>query len=229
MNNLFAISDLHLSLGTNKQMDVFAGWENYTEKIKANWQRMVDDNDTVVIAGDISWGIDLKESKNDFAFLNSLPGKKVIIKGNHDYWWSTVSKINAFFKENGFEDFFVLNNNCYPLGKYAVCGSRGWEYDAKQSDTKIVLRECGRIEASIKAALNNNLEPIVFLHYPPAYGGFESEEIISVLKEYNITNIYYGHIHGAGLSNAPSETRGIKLNILSCDQIDFTPKFICKY
>lgn len=229
MNNLFAISDLHLSFSSDKPMDVFKGWKNHTERIKANWQRMIDDKDTVVIAGDISWGMSLKEAAADFEFLHSLPGKKIIIKGNHDYWWSTLSKINGFFEDVGYNDFFILHNNFYPIGEYAVCGSRGWEYDAKQTDENIVLRECGRIERSIKSALDCGLKPIVFLHYPPAYGEFLCSEILSVLKEHGITEVYYGHIHGAGFNNSVNSVENIRLFNISCDCLDFTPKFIIKY
>lgn len=229
MNNLYAIADLHLSFGVDKKMDVFYGWENYTDKIKANWQRMVDDGDTVVIAGDISWGMNLEESQKDFAFLHSLPGKKVILKGNHDFWWSTLSKINNFLNENDYSDFFVLHNNFYKIGDYAVCGSRGWQYDAKQTDINIVNRECARIETSIKSAMAEGLKPIVFLHYPPAYGEYKSTEIIETLKSNGITEVYYGHIHGSGFNKALKFADDIKLNIISCDCIDFTPKFICNY
>ena len=207
MSKLFAISDLHLSFGCNKPMDVFRGWENYTERIRANWLRTVGDNDTVVIAGDISWAMDTQQALPDFMFLHDLPGKKIIMKGNHDFWWGTVSKLNGFFSENGLNDFFILHNNCYPIGKYAVCGSRGWEYDSPQKDEKIVLRECGRIAASLNLAAFNGLEPILFLHFPPAYGDMRCEEIIGVIKEHNANTLYYGHLHGLGASNRVSAAR----------------------
>ncbi|MBR3145199.1 MAG: metallophosphoesterase [Clostridia bacterium] len=229
LNNLFAISDLHLSFGSNKPMDIFPGWENHTERIKANWKRMIDDNDTVVISGDISWGMTLKESEPDFDFLHTLPGKKVIIKGNHDYWWSTVTKINNFLRSKEYEDFFVLYNNSYSIGEYAVCGSRSWEYDAKQSDENIVARECGRIEASIISAIRSGKKPILFLHYPPAFGTFLQEPVLEVIKKYNIDKVYYGHIHGLGNQNAVKEINKVALFNISCDYLDFTPKFICKY
>ena len=168
--NLFAISDLHLSFGSDKPMDVFRGWENYTDRLKANWNRLVGENDTVVIAGDISWSISLEGAKADFEFINSLNGKKILLKGNHDYWWGTANKINEFLKENKFDSIKILHNNFYSDGKLAICGTRGWLYDGTgEQDKKVISRECGRLQTSIKGAIDNGTEPIVFLHYPPAY------------------------------------------------------------
>lgn len=225
--NLFAISDLHLSFSSEKPMDVFRGWDNYTERISANWKRLITDDDVVIIPGDISWATDLKEAKSDFEYINSLPGKKIILKGNHDFWWSTVKKINEFLSENKFNSISVVHNSFYPLGKYAVCGTRGWLYDnSSQSDKKIILRECGRLEKSILDAENSGLIPIVFLHYPPVYSEYVCEEIFAILKSHGIKHVYYGHIHGYGFTNCVSEYDGIKLHLVSCDCIDFTPYYI---
>ena len=210
-------------------MDVFRGWENYTERISANWKKTVKSEDTVVIGGDISWATDFAGAKADFEFLHSLPGKKILLKGNHDYWWSTVSKIIAFFKECGFDDFYVLHNNFYTNGKIALCGTRGWIYDGAAVDEKVINRECGRLERSLSPAVEAGLDPIVFLHYPPAYGEYVSDKIADVLFKYNIKNVYYGHIHGYGFNKALSNLKDIKMKLVSADCIDFTPFFICKY
>ena len=227
--NLFTISDLHLPLGANKPMDIFGGWDNYVERLEKNWKKLVSDDDTVIIGGDVSWGISLAESMPDFEFINSLPGRKIILKGNHDYWWGTVNKINEFLKENNFDTISILHNNCYSDGEIAICGTRGWIYDGTgEHDQKVILREAGRLETSIKSAVNSGAVPIVFLHYPPAYADSVCEEIVDVLKKYNISTVFYGHIHGKGIYNVLDEYEGIKLRIVSADAIDFTPQFVSK-
>ncbi|MBR4910294.1 MAG: metallophosphoesterase [Clostridia bacterium] len=226
---LFAISDLHLSFTSNKPMDIFAGWENYQDRLYENWQKIVSANDTVVIAGDVSWGISLEESLADFKFLNSLNGKKIIIKGNHDYWWSTVSKIRTFFKENALDTLDVLHNSCYPIEESAICGTRGWVYDGTgEKDIKVINRECGRLERSIVAALELNKKPIVFLHYPPVYGDYVCKEIVEILKKYGIDSLYYGHIHGGSIYKTLPQYNGIVLKNLSADRVSFTPVLIQK-
>ncbi len=226
---LFAISDLHLSFGTDKPMDVFSGWENYTKRLKENWEKIVGENDTVVIAGDVSWGISLSESLEDFAFLNSLSGRKIIIKGNHDYWWSTAAKIRNFFDVNGFDTLSILHNNCFSDGQIAVCGTRGWVYDGTgEQDVKVINRECGRLERSISLAESAGVKPFVFLHYPPVYGDYKCDEIISVLQKHKIKTVNYGHIHGAGKYRILPEYEGINFRILSADTVNFTPVFIAE-
>ncbi len=220
--SIFAISDLHLSFGTDKPMDIFRGWQNHTDRIAANWKRLITENDTVVLPGDLSWALKLEETKADFEFLKSLPGKKLLLKGNHDLWWSTAKKIHTFFEENNITDIEIIFNNCITADGFALCGTRGWFYDNTGS-TKVLLREAGRLEASIKAAINIGLKPIVFLHYPPVYGEYVCNEILDVLKKYNITEVYHGHIHGAGFNNAVKEYAGIKFHLISCDCIQFTP------
>ena len=221
--SIFAISDLHLSLSSDKPMDVFNGWSNYTEQIKANWTRLIDKNDTVVIPGDISWALKLKEAKKDFEFIDSLPGKKIILKGNHDLWWGTMSKLTEFLCENDFATVTPLFNNCVEAEGIAVCGTRGWSYDCPESETKILKREVGRLRSSLQAAAEKQLKPIVFLHYPPAYGDYVCREIVDVLKENRIDCVWHGHIHGVGKNNCVSEVEGIKLRLISCDCIGFTP------
>ncbi len=227
--NLFTIADLHLSFGTDKPMDIFGGWDNYVERLENNWKKLVNDDDTVVIVGDVSWGISLEESKPDFEFINNLPGQKIILKGNHDYWWSTANKINEFLRDNKFDKIKILHNNCYSDGKIAICGTRGWIYDGTGvHDQKVILREASRLETSIKLAFDKDLSPIVFLHYPPAYGEFVCEEILEVLKKYGINTVYYGHIHGKGIYNILNEYDGIKLRHIAADGVDFTPQFVSK-
>lgn len=223
--SIFAISDLHLSFGTDKPMNIFKGWENHTERIKSNWQRLVKPEDTVILPGDFSWALKTEDSLEDFKFLERLPGKKILLKGNHDLWWSTVKKLREFWDKNEITTVDLVYNNCYIAEDYAIAGTRGWFYDDKGTK-KVRLREAGRLEASLKAAEDTGLEILTFLHYPPVYNGYVCEEILSVLKKHNVKQIYYGHIHGAGFNNAPKEYDGIKMTLISCDSIDFTPFFI---
>ena len=224
---LFAIADPHLSLSVDKPMDVFSGWDEYVSRLEQNWRALVTDSDTVVLAGDISWGMSLEEATADFAFLDRLPGKKLILKGNHDYWWTTRRKMDAFFEENGFSTLRIVHNDAVAVESVAVCGSRGWFFDAGEADKKVILREAGRLRTSIEAAKKTGLAPVVFLHYPPVFGDQKCEEIWQVLKEENISRVYYGHVHGAGIRHAViGEVEGIQLNLISCDGLKFTPLFI---
>lgn len=226
---LFAIADLHLSLGTDKPMDIFRGWDNYVSKLDANWKKIVKDDDTVVIPGDISWGMKLYECYKDFEFINNLPGKKIFIKGNHDYWWATKSKIDNYLKENSFDTISVLFNNSYTADNFTVCGTRGWFLESEtDNDLKVLNREVGRLRASLQDCLKNGGEPVVFLHYPPVYGSQECSEIIDVLLEYNIKKCYYGHIHGANnIKNAIEGIyKGIDFTLVSCDKLGFMPLLV---
>lgn len=221
--SVYAISDLHLSFGVNKPMDIFYGWENYIDKITANWNRLITENDTVILPGDFSWGLKLEETLKDFIFLDNLKGNKIILKGNHDLWWSTVKKTEDFLSVNNIKSVKLLFNNAFSVDGVAVCGTRGWFYDAKEADRKVVLREAGRLEASIKNALLLDGEPIVFLHYPPVYSDMVCNEILDVLKKYNIKKVYHGHIHGAGFNKSVSEYEGVSFKLVSCDCVNFTP------
>ncbi len=226
--SLFAISDLHLSLNTDKKMDVFRGWENYVERIEQQWKKIVGDGDTVVIPGDISWELKLENTIADFGFLESLPGKKVLLKGNHDLWWSTRNKIDNFFAENGFNSLSVVYNDAVNAGRYAVCGSRGWFYDSTEPEEKVVMREVGRIERSVGAARSMGLEPVFFLHYPPVYAGSVCRPIFDKIKSLGIQTVYYGHIHGSGSGQIINEFEGVKLKLVSADYLGFTPFLISK-
>ena len=190
--SLYAIADLHLSLGTDKPMDIFGGWDNYIERLDKNWRSTVKSEDTVVIAGDISWAMRLEQTFKDFSFIESLPGRKIFLKGNHDYWWTTRKKIEAYLKENNFKSISILFNSAEVVENFAVCGTRGWSYDCStQEDVKILNREVGRLTMSIEQARKLDREVIVFLHYPPVFSGYECTEIMNVLREYKIKKCYY--------------------------------------
>ncbi|MBR4240814.1 MAG: metallophosphoesterase [Eubacterium sp.] len=225
---LYAIADTHLSFGTNKPMDSFPGWKDYVSRIEKNWNKLVEENDTVVIAGDISWAMNFDELKKDFEFINNLNGEKIIVKGNHDYWWNTLSKMNAFVEENGFSTIKFLFNNSYDFKDFSICGSRGWYFDSEEAhDEKILNREVGRLRRSIESA--NSDEKIVFLHYPPITTASKCEEILSLLKEKGIKKCYYGHLHGDAAKYAINETVDeISFELISCDKLGFMPKLIIK-
>lgn len=226
---LFAIADTHLSLNTNKSMHVFSGWDDYVERLEQHWRELITDEDTVVIAGDISWGMNLKQAQKDFAFLNSLPGKKLILKGNHDYWWTTRRQMDLFFADNGFDTLQIVHNDAVAVdGKYAVCGTRGWFFDAEEDADKLVLlREAGRLRTSIRAAKETGLKPVVFLHYPPRYADQICDEILTVLQEEQISHCYYGHVHGNGIRLAVQGTiDDIDYRLISADALHFCPILI---
>lgn len=231
---LYTLSDLHLSHGVKKPMDVFGGrWQGYMDKIEKNWLAIVQPEDTIVIGGDVSWGIDFQEAKADFLFLNQLPGRKIILKGNHDLWWNTVRKMDAFLQENGIENIFWLHNNCYFYQDTAICGTRGWFYeeDFKEShDQKIFNRELIRLETSLKLAkAKNPAEIYCFLHYPPLYTKFRCEEIISLMQQYHVTCCIYGHLHSDSLRYAVEGMHeGIDFKLVSGDHVNFTPILLKK-
>ena len=226
--SLFAIADLHLSLGTDKPMDIFKGWSDYVDRLRSNWQRLVTDDDTVVIAGDISWAMRLEECYEDFSFIHSLPGRKLLLKGNHDYWWQTKKKIDDYLEANHFDSIRVLFNNAFMVDGRTVCGTRGWYYDKDgEHDMKVINREIGRLRLSYNAAkeLSPDTQPVVFLHYPPVYGDVECEEIMQALTELGITECWYGHLHGERThKNAVTGLyKGIDFHLISCDYTRFIP------
>lgn len=229
--SLFAIADIHLSLGTDKPMDIFKGWSGYVDKLRENWESTVSDSDTVVIAGDISWGMSLEGALDDFRFIDSLPGQKIILKGNHDYWWTTMRKMETFLNQNEMNTIRFLHNNTITVGDIAVCGSRGWFFDAEESaDNKVLLREAGRLRTSINLAKETGLEPVVFLHYPPITQNMVCEEIYNVLLETGIKRCYYGHLHGPSMTRSINSVRdGIEFALISCDFLAFAPKLVEKF
>ena len=227
--SLFAIADLHLSLGTDKPMDIFRGWDGYEKRLEENWRKLITHNDTVVIPGDISWAMKLSDTFEDFRFINGLPGKKLFLKGNHDYWWDTRRKMEMYLKENGFDTIEIVFNSAYAADGYAVCGTRGWFYDAEtDSDKKVLNREVGRLRTSLNEALKTGLEPVVFLHYPPVFGNQRCDDILSVLKEYGIKKCYYGHLHGTNAARkaVTGDFEGIKFRLISSDYLKFMPELV---
>lgn len=226
---LYTIGDTHLSLGTSKPMDVFGGnWENYVEKLSESLGQL-NPEDTLVLCGDISWGMSLPEALPDFRFLDSLPGTKYILKGNHDYWWTTAAKFRRFCEEKGLRSLDLLHNNCAFYGDYALCGTRGWflEEEQKPHNAKVLAREIGRLETSLQAA---GEKPILcFLHYPPIYQGYQCPEILTVLAKYHVEQCCYGHLHGPTIRRRLEGKRGeTEFSLISADYLGFVPKKICE-
>lgn len=236
--SIFSMADLHLSTVSSKPMDVFGNrWSMYMEKIRKNWTAVVGKDDTVVIPGDISWAMKLEEALEDFKFIDGLPGKKIIGKGNHDLWWSTVTKMQDFFDENEITTIRFLHNNAYIVEDYVICGTRGWFADEKNDTSKnnadfekISKREAARLEASLKYGIglkettgNKNLKILVYMHFPPAFGDFVCDPLIDVMKKYGVVHCYYGHIHGVYKIPRTAEIRGLPLSIISADYLNFIP------
>ena len=228
--SLFAIGDTHLSLGVDKPMDIFHGWDNYEKRLEDNWNRIVGPDDTVVIAGDISWAMDINDALEDFRFLDRLNGIKIVMKGNHDYWWATKSKTEKFLADNGIETVKILFNNAYRVGDYTVCGTRGWFFDCpKDADKKVLLREAGRLKLSLAEAEKLGGEPIIFLHYPPVSLTQTCDEIYNAVIESGAKRCYYGHLHGASVNWAfNGERDGVDFRLISADYLEFCPKLIVK-
>ena len=227
---IYIIGDLHIGFSVDKPMDIFgSNWENHAEKIKQNWLEKVNKEDTVILPGDFSWGMDLEEAKADFEFLNHLPGKKIMLKGNHDYWWNTVSKMEKFLKENHFENIFFLYNNSYLIEDKVFVGTKGWTTINPNSEEnyKVLKRECGRLELSIKDAIQRfgaEKEMIALMHYPPFYKEEVNEEIdfIKLMKKYGIHKCYYGHLHGDSHKEAQEGLiDGINFKLISSDYLNF--------
>lgn len=229
--SVFVLSDTHLSESVSKPMDIFGfRWKNWTQKLTENWKNTVTENDTVIIPGDISWGMSMEEAREDLLLLDGLPGKKIIGKGNHDYWWGTVSKIEDFFEKNGITGIKVLFNNAFLVEDTVIAGCRGWYSDEKNAPDnadyeKIVKREVGRLKMSLSAAekLSENARKLVFFHFPPVLGDFLCREIIDVLKKYNVSECFFGHIHGKYDIPLTFEFEGISFTIVSADYLDFKP------
>ena len=223
---LYAIGDLHLCLGAPKPMDVFGGaWVGYMNKLESGLA-VIGPEDTTVLLGDLSWSLDLTNAKADFAWIcQHIPGKKIVLKGNHDYWWSTAAKFNKFCQENGFENLHLLNNNFYEYEDWAICGTRGWFFEEERSgqhDEKVFKRELIRLETSLKAAGDKN--KIVFLHYPPRYKGYTCQEILNLLEKYQVRRCFYGHLHSASHKLAVEGTwDSVDFKLVSADYLNFIP------
>ena len=222
---LYAIGDLHLCLGSPKPMDIFGGaWIGYMQKLREGIS-VIQPEDTTILLGDLSWALDLQSARADFSWIDQIPGRKIILKGNHDYWWSTAAKFYKFCEENQFSNQFILNNNHYVYDGYAICGTRGWFFEEERSgahDEKVFKRELIRLEASLQSA--GDLPKIVFLHYPPRYKGYECTEILQLLKQYDVQRCYYGHLHGASHGLAIEGIwDSIEFKLVAADRLNFQP------
>lgn len=223
---LYAIGDTHLSLGGSKPMDTFGGaWEGYVEKLREGFS-MLTAEDTAVFCGDLSWGMSLEEALPDFRFLEELfPGKKILLKGNHDYWWTTANKMFTFWEKNGLRNFSLLHNNCQFYEGVALCGTRGWffEEEADGHNEKVFNRELLRLETSLKAA--GEAKKLCFLHYPPFYEGYVCQEIVDLLEQYEVSACYYGHLHGGSHRLAREGLRGgVEYHLIAGDYLRFSPR-----
>lgn len=222
---LYAIADLHLSFSSNKPMDIYgAAWKNHTERVKTAWLSKINEEDTIIIAGDISWGLRLEEAKADLDWIHQLPGKKVMVKGNHDPWWTSITKLNQLY-----DDMFFMQNTFYPYGDYAICGSRGWvcpgssEFTAH--DEKIYQRELLRVRASFEAAVKAGYEKFIgVLHYPPANEKKESSGFTEIFEAYRAEMAVYGHLHGErGRRPQLEEKDGVTYRLIACDRLGCDP------
>lgn len=228
--SIFTIGDLHLPLGIDKPMNKFGKqWDNYVDRIADNWSAVVQSDDTVVIPGDFSWATYIEQAKRDFEYLEALPGRKIILKGNHDYWWTTMSKLNEFKEKNDFDSISFLHNNSYTADGVSICGTRGWLYPAwmtfSEDDERYFNREVGRLELSLKAAKTN--ERIVFTHYPPMSKAGEGNAFTEMLKKYDVKVCYYGHLHGYSHANRiPDIVDGINYRLVSSDYLRFVLRLV---
>ena len=229
---IFAISDLHLSLGGDKPMSVFGDkWENYTDKMMQKWNSIVTENDLVVIPGDISWATYIEDAITDFSYINALKGKKLIFKGNHDYWWTTPSKMSVFLKNNAFNSIEILQNKSFVYEDVTICGTRGWTYPSTSGmseDRKIFEREKQRLILSLEDGVSKRpRELIVAMHYPPVDMTTGASDFIDIMREYNVKTCIYGHLHAASCASAPmGNINGVSLKLVACDYLNFTPLLI---
>jgi len=226
---LYAIGDLHLSFSTDKPMDVFGPqWNKHYEKIQKNWIEYVSTDDTVLIPGDISWAMHLRDAKEDLDWIMKLPGRKILLRGNHDYWWTSLKKMNS-----AYPDHIFLQNNHASYNEFAICGTRGWicpnGLAGEGRDNKIYQREITRFEMSLKSAKDEGWKRIIaMLHYPPTNEKFESSGFTELIKEYGVETVLYGHLHnsnsyGAGIKGIVD---GTNYELVSSDYLDFKPKLI---
>lgn len=230
--SLFVIGDLHLALNEDKPMNIFGdNWLNHDEKIKKDWESKVTEKDTVILVGDFSWSMHLKDTTKDFEFLNSLPGKKILLKGNHDLWWTTVTNMKNFLKENNFQNIDFLYNNSFLIENKIITGTRGWTLNTEdpENSKKIIKRECMRLKMSIEQGIKlygEDKEIIVFMHYPPITNinvlKNETTDFMKIMMDYNIKRCFYAHLHGNSIKDAVEENiNGIELKLISSDGLDF--------
>lgn len=227
---IFVIADLHLSFKNPKPMNIFGdNWENHEEKIKNDWIEKVTDNDVVILPGDFSWAMNLSDAYLDFKYLNDLPGKKLLLKGNHDYWWTTIKKMHEYLEENNFTTIDFIHNNSYCFQDKIIAGTRGWTINDLEGTDKVLDRELGRLELSLQEGTNrfgNENEVLVFMHYPPITNSsiLNNQELkfVEVMKKYNVKKCFYGHLHGCSHKDAIiGNIEGIEFNLVSADYLDF--------
>lgn len=233
--SIYVIADLHLSFKVNKPMDIFGdNWDNHPEKIKKHWLDNIKPEDTVILPGDFSWATYIEDAKPDFDFLNSLPGKKILLKGNHDYWWTTLAKMREFVLNNNYENIDFLYNNAYLVEDKIIVGTRGWMLQDGEENKKMINRENERLKLSFKYGIQNfgeDKEIIAFMHYPPIASenllGSSYLDFYKTLKEYDVKECYYGHLHGNSHNDAiEGEVGGINFHLISADYLDFKPQKI---
>ncbi len=238
---IYVIADLHLSFGENKPMSIFGeNWEGHAKKIESNWIEKVKPEDTVVLPGDFSWAMYLENTYQDFSYLNKLPGKKLLLKGNHDYWWTTITNMKNYLKENNFANIDFIQNNSFLVENKILTGTRGWNLNDTENSAKMMNRETIRLKLSIEDGIQKygkDKEIIVFMHYPPItknsiqnYQFVNSNknvnDFIEIMKQYNIKRCYYGHLHGKSHQDAvEGEVEGITFKLISSDYLKFD---LCK-
>lgn len=228
---IFAISDLHLSLDGQKPMDIYGGqWIGHTEKIKKNWKAIIEDEDVILLAGDSSWAMKHEDAIRDLSWIAELPGKKVLVKGNHDLWWTSVSKLNALF-----QNVYFLQNTYFKAGEFAICGSRGWicpgDSEFTEHDQKIYEREIGRLRLSLSAARNAGETKLIgMMHYPPANDAAEASGFTELFEEFDVTTVVYGHLHGTDphLRGLQGWRNGIEYRLTSCDFLNCCPFLVTR-
>lgn len=229
---IYIIGDLHLSFSQNKPMSIFGqNWEGHSEKIKEDWLKKVKPEDTVILAGDFSWATYLENTEADFAYLKQLPGKKILLKGNHDYWWTTVTSMKRYLEEKKIENIDFLYNNSFKIEDKVFVGTRGWALLDSENSQKMIKREADRLELSIKSAIEQygkEKEKIAIMHYPPiSISSMKNEytyqsKFLEILKQYHIKTCYYAHLHGASHKDAiEGEIEGINFQLISADYLDF--------
>ena len=223
---IYVIADLHLSFNTNKPMDIFGlNWQNYEEKIKQDWLAKVKEEDLVILPGDFSWAMYLDETEKDFEYINNLPGKKILLKGHHDYWWTTVTSMRNYIKEKNFKNIDFLYNNSYEYENKIIVGTRGWILSEEQEDKRLTKREVDRLELSIKDGISKygeDKEILAFMHYPPITKSYINTDYINIMKKYNIKKCFYGHLHAGSISDAVEGINNeIEFKLVSADGLDF--------
>lgn len=223
---IYVIADLHLSFSQDKPMSIFGeNWEGHSKKIKNNWISKVKPEDTVVLPGDFSWAMYLQDTYKDFEYLNSLPGKKLLLKGNHDYWWTTVTNMRNFLEENKFKNIDFIYNNSYLVENKILTGTRGWNLLDTENSSKMIKRESIRLQLAIEDGIKkygDDKEIIVFMHYPPISNTNKKSEFLKILKQYDIKRCYYGHLHGKSHQDAVEGiVDGIEFKLISADYLNF--------